>query len=97
MMKGVILTIAFAAVLQLVAGSLFTGYMVDKLSIVMEQQSESLKVYVDDKDVSTRLYVDQQDRDLYNAMQVQFSDERSSMKAYVEKTVALRLSQQEKK
>lgn len=96
-MKAVILTITFAAVLQLVAGSLFTGYMVDKLGVIAQQQTESLKMYVDDKDVSTRLYIDQRDRDLYNAMQVQISDERTSMKAYVEKIVALRLSQQEKK
>ena len=96
-MKAVILTITFAAVLQLVAGGLFTGYMVDKLGVIAQQQTESLKVYVDDKDVSTRLYIDQRDRDLYNAMQVQISDERTSMKAYVEKIVALRLSQQEKK
>jgi len=96
-MKAVILTITFAAVLQLVSGSLFAGYMVDKLGVIAQQQTESLKMYVDDKDVSTRLYVDQQDRDLYNAMQAQFSDERSSMKSHVEKIVALRLSQQEKK
>lgn len=96
-MKAVILTITFAAVLQLVAGGLFTGYMVDKLGVIAQQQTESLKMYVDDKDVSTRLYIDQRDRDLYNAMQVQISDERTSMKAYVEKIVALRLSQQEKK
>ncbi|WP_323168321.1 hypothetical protein [Pseudomonas atacamensis] len=96
-MKAVILTITFAAVLQLVAGGLFTGYMVDKLGVIAQQQTESLKMYVDDKNVSTRLYIDQRDRDLYNAMQVQISDERTSMKAYVEKIVALRLSQQEKK
>ncbi|WGT32983.1 hypothetical protein [Pseudomonas atacamensis] len=96
-MKAVILTITFAAVLQLVSGSLFAGYMVDKLGVIAQQQTESLKMYVDDKDVSTRLYIDQRDRDLYNAMQVQISDERTSMKAYVEKIVALRLSQQEKK
>lgn len=96
-MKAVILTITFAAALQLVAGGLFTGYMVDKLGVIAQQQTESLKMYVDDKDVSTRLYIDQRDRDLYNAMQVQISDERTSMKAYVEKIVALRLSQQEKK
>lgn len=96
-MKAVILTITFAAVLQLVAGGLFTGYMVDKLGVIAQQQTESLKMYVDDKDVSTRLYIDQRDRDLYNAMQVQISDERTSMKAYVEKIVALRLSQQETK
>jgi hypothetical protein len=96
-MRAVILTITFAAVLQLVAGGLFTGYMVDKLGVIAQQQTESLKMYVDDKDVSTRLYIDQRDRDLYNAMQVQISDERTSMKAYVEKIVALRLSQQEKK
>ncbi|THF36378.1 hypothetical protein E5170_02725 [Pseudomonas atacamensis] len=96
-MGAVILTITFAAVLQLVAGGLFAGYMVDKLGVIAQQQTESLKMYVDDKDVSTRLYIDQRDRDLYNAMQVQISDERTSMKAYVEKIVALRLSQQEKK
>ena len=96
-MKAVILTITFAAVLQLVAGGLFAGYMVDKLGVIAQQQTESLKMYVDDKDVSKRLYIDQRDRDLYNAMQVQISDERTSMKAYVEKIVALRLSQQEKK
>ena len=38
-------------------------------------------------------YTDTALRLQYNQMQVQFSDERSSMKDYVEKIVALRISQ----
>lgn len=38
-------------------------------------------------------YTDNALRLQYNQMQVQFSDERSSMKEYVEKIVALRINQ----
>ncbi|MFJ2684031.1 hypothetical protein ACIOYV_09840 [Pseudomonas sp. NPDC087342] len=74
-MKAVIQAIMLACVLQILAGGVFTTYMLDRASAVSEQYT----------DTALRLQ--------YNQMQVQFSDERSSMKNYVEKTVALRINQ----
>lgn len=51
-------------------------------------------VYMLDRaNVISRDYTDNALRLQYNQLQVQFSDERSSMKEYVEKIVALRINQ----
>jgi len=74
-MKSIIQTIIFACVLQILAGGVFTTYMLDRASVL------------------SRDYTDNALRLQYNQLQVQFSDERSSMKEYVEKIVALRINQ----
>ena len=48
---------------------------------------------LDRADVFSRDYTDNALRLQYNQLQVQFSDERNSMKEYVEKIVALRINQ----
>ncbi len=75
MMKSIIQTIIFACVLQILAGGVFTTYMLDRASVL------------------SRDYTDNALRLQYNQLQLQFSDERSSMKEYVEKIVALRIDQ----
>jgi hypothetical protein len=74
-MKSIIQTIIFACVLEVLAGGVFTTYMLDRASVL------------------SRDYTDNALRLQYNQLQVQFSDERSSMKEYVEKIVALRINQ----
>lgn len=74
-MKSVIQTIMFACVLQILAGGVFTTYMLDRANII------------------SQAYTDNALRLQYNQMQVQFSDERSSMKDYVERVVSLRINQ----
>jgi hypothetical protein len=74
-MKSIIQTIIFACVLQILAGGVFTTYMLDRASVLSHD------------------YTDNALRLQYNQLQVQFSDERSSMKEYVEKIVALRINQ----
>ncbi|WP_139832932.1 hypothetical protein [Pseudomonas sp. R45(2017)] len=74
-MKSIIQTIIFACVLQILAGGVFTTYMLDRASVL------------------SRDYTDNALRLQYNQLQLQFSDERSSMKEYVEKIVALRIDQ----
>ncbi len=74
-MKSIIQTIIFACVLQILAGGVFTTYMLDRASVL------------------SRNYTDNALRLQYNQLQVQFSDERNSMKEYVEKIVALRINQ----
>ena len=74
-MKSVIQAVMFACVLQILAGGVFTTYMLDRANVVSQN------------------YTDNALRLQYNQMQVQFSDERSSMKDYVEKIVALRINQ----
>lgn len=48
---------------------------------------------LDRANVLSRDYTDNALRLQYNQLQVQFSDERNSMKEYVEKIVALRINQ----
>ncbi|WNF55805.1 hypothetical protein [Pseudomonas sp. SG20052] len=48
---------------------------------------------LDRANIVSQSYTDTALRLQYNQMQVQFSDERSSMKEYVEKIVALRINQ----
>ncbi|WP_219094939.1 hypothetical protein [Pseudomonas sp. UMAB-40] len=74
-MKSVIQAIMFACVLQILAGGVFTTYMLDRANVVSQN------------------YTDNALRLQYNQLQVQFSDERSSMKDYVKKIVALRINQ----
>jgi len=74
-MKSIIQTIIFACVLQILAGGVFTTYMLDRASVL------------------SRDYTDNALRLQYNQLQIQFSDERSGMKEYVEKIVDLRINQ----
>lgn len=74
-MKGIIRAIMLACVVQILAGGVFSTFMLDRANVVSQN------------------YTDNALQLQYNQMQVQFSDERSSMKEYANKIVALRINQ----
>jgi hypothetical protein len=64
------------------------------LACVLQIFAGVFTVYMLDRaSVVSQSYTDNALRLQYNQLQVQFSDERSSMKEYVEKIVALRINQ----
>lgn len=74
-MVTIIRAIMLACVVQILAGGVFSTFMLDRANVVSQTYT----------DTALRLQ--------YNQLQTQFSDERTSMKEYVNKTVALRINQ----
>lgn len=96
-MAPVIRAIVCSAIAQMAILVLLVGYLfvhADNMSQKYAAMTlQSAHEYTDEQDVSTRQYIDQQNQRLYNALQVQFSNEREGMHAWIDKRIDLKLAQ----
>ncbi|MBN3964314.1 hypothetical protein IMW75_03315 [Pseudomonas gregormendelii] len=85
-MNGTIRAILAGAFLQILVGSGLTFYLFD-------HTTDMALRYAQMAERNAESYTDAAIQLHYNRMQIQFSEERESMRAYVQKTIDLKISQ----